>query len=301
MTVGSTMPRVGEAPVPDPTVRAVRPTPAARPRAAVPARPPVDLEVVIPALDEERRLPATLDRTLEYLTAQPFSSAVVVVDNGSTDATADLVRAAAGGEVGVHVVGCASPGKGAAVRRGFLSGRSAMVGFMDADLSTPVETLDRVVPLLRAGATSVIASRAVTEASRAVPQGLVRRLGGDVFRAAARTVLPDVADSQCGFKFFDGPTVRAVLADCEVDGFSFDLELLGRLQRDGHEIVELPVVWTDSEGSTFSPIRHGVRSFTDTYRIRRLLGRAGRTTAPRVIDLTDATRDAGTRELVGAR
>lgn len=235
------------------------------------SRPGVDLEVVIPALNEELRLPGTLARTLEYLGRQPYSSAVVVVDNGSVDGTAEVVRAAVGGPVPVHLVGCAARGKGRAVRRGFTTGRSRFVGFMDADLATPVETLDRVVPLLRQGATAVIASRNCDAAVRAVRQGALRRIGGGAFRVATRSVVPQVSDSQCGFKFFSGAAVRAVIAECDVDGFSFDVELLGRLQRSGHRIVEVPVVWTDVSGSTFHPVRHGLRSFSDTVRIRRLL------------------------------
>jgi len=298
MTLGTTLPSVTVSPLRRVTDGRGRST-----RASLAVRRPVELEIVIPALDEERRLPATLRHTLGYLADQPFSSAVVVVDNGSTDATADLVRAEMGGPVPVHVVGCALPGKGAAVRRGFMSGRSDMVGFMDADLSTPVETLDRVVPLLRRGATSVIASRSVDDASRAVPQGLVRRVGGDLFRATAKTVLPGVADSQCGFKFFDGPTVRSMLGHCEIDGFSFDLELLGRLQRAGHEIVELPVVWTDSAGSTFRPLKHGMRSFSDTLRIHRLLAEQARQVPvrPADIDLGEPARAAEGSVLAGVR
>ncbi|MGY1710113.1 glycosyltransferase [Geodermatophilus sp. SYSU D00758] len=254
-------------------------------------RPFVELEVVIPALNEERRLPATLARTVEYLARQDYSSAVVVVDNGSVDRTADVVREVMRrSQVPVHLVGCAAPGKGSAVRRGLVTGRSRFVGFMDADLATPIETLDRVVPLLRSGVTTVIGSRNAPGAIRAVPQGVVRRAGGEAFRAASRTVLPGVTDSQCGFKFFSGQVVRRAITDCRVSGFSFDVELLGRLQRAGHAIVEVPVTWTDMAGSTFNPVRHGLRSFTDTVRVRRLLsGRRNVQVAP-IIDLETIRR-----------
>jgi dolichyl-phosphate beta-glucosyltransferase len=239
-------------------------------------RPHVELEVVIPALNEEARLPQTLARTVDYLAQQHYSSAIVVVDNGSVDDTADVVRRAArSSAVPVHLVGCATPGKGSAVRRGFTTGLAEYVGFMDADLATPIETLDCVLPLLRNGVTAVIGSRNAHAAVRAVPQGALRSAGGEAFRAATRTVLPGIADSQCGFKFFSGPAVRRVLGDCRIDGFSFDVELLGRLQRVGHVVVEVPVVWTDVAGSTFSPLRHGVRSFADLVRIHRLLAGAG--------------------------
>ncbi len=234
-------------------------------------RPVVDLEVVIPAFNEESRLPATLDRTLRYLDQQPYTAAVVVVDNGSQDGTARVARAFGGGSVPVHVVGWTQPGKGSAVRRGFATSSAHLLGFMDADLATPVETLDRVVPLLQAGHAAVIGSRRAPGSEFAVPQGALRRFGGNAFRAAARSLLPTVEDSQCGFKFFRGPIARAISARCRVDGFSFDVELLARLHRAGHGIVEVGVTWTDVEGSTFSPLRHGLRSFSDTVRIHRLL------------------------------
>jgi dolichyl-phosphate beta-glucosyltransferase len=231
-------------------------------------RPVVDLEIVIPAYDEESRLPATLAAAVEHLAGLSISSAVVVVDNGSVDRTSDLATAAQG-NVPVYLLGCRRRGKGSAVRRGFATSRARWVGFMDADLATPMDTLDRVLPMLGRGSTVVIASRNAGEADRVVKQSAFRRAGGSVFRLAARSILPDVADSQCGFKFFDGAAVRAVLDDCSIDGFSFDVELLARMRRDGHDIVEVPVLWTDVPGSTFSPLKDGMRSFSDTVRIHR--------------------------------
>jgi dolichyl-phosphate beta-glucosyltransferase len=255
-------------------------------------RPHVELEVVIPAFNEEQRLPRTLASTIAYLAQQDFTSAIVVVDNGSVDGTAEVVRRVArDSAIPVYHVGCATPGKGSAVRRGFATSRARHVGFMDADLATPIETLDRVLPLLRSGVEAVIASRNAEGAVRAVPQGALRTVGGEAFRAASRTVLPGLSDSQCGFKFFSGPAVRRVLADCRIDGFSFDIELLGRLQRAGHQISEVPVVWTDVAGSTFHPIRHGLRSFADTVRIHRLLA-AAVPAAPAVIDVAAQRRPA---------
>lgn len=263
-------------------------------------RPHVELEVVIPALNEELRLPLTLAKTVAYLARQDYRGAIVVVDNGSVDGTADVVRRAArSSAVPVHLVGCATPGKGSAVRRGFATSRARYVGFMDADLATPIETLDQVLPLLRNGIPAVIGSRNADGAVRAVPQGALRSAGGGAFRAASRTVLPGIADSQCGFKFFSGPAVRRVLGDCRIDGFSFDVELLGRLQRAGHVVAEVPVVWTDVAGSSFSPMRHGLRSFADTVRIHRLLAEMGTAPAPSVIDL-DAPRHAAVDALAVA-
>lgn len=241
-----------------------------------PCRQPVattaDLDIVVPARDEAARLPRTLDRTLEYLQDQPYRSRVLVVDNGSVDRTADVARGFADGPVPVEVLSCARPGKGVAVRTGFAATTARYVGFMDADLATPVETLDLVVPLLEGGSTVVIGSRRAEGARLVVPQSVTRRLGGSLFRAASQHVLPGVTDSQCGFKFFRGDVVRLVAARCRVEGFGFDVELLGRLREAGHDAVEVPVTWTDVPGSTFSPLRHGLRSFTEAIGVRRPLG-----------------------------
>jgi hypothetical protein len=170
---------------------------------------------------------------------------------------------------------------------------------MDADLATPIETLDRVMPLLRAGETTVIGSRNVEGAQRAVPQGVVRRVGGEAFRAAYRTLLPGVNDSQCGFKFFAGAVVREAISRCGLDGFSFDVELLGRLQRAGHDIVEVPVLWTDQAGSTFNPVRHGLRSFADTVRVHRMFAdeRPGEWAVPTDLDAARRARTSAADEL----
>lgn len=236
-------------------------------------RPPVDLEVVIPAYNEERRLPHTVATTVEYLHEAPWTSAVVVVDNGSVDRTADAAASHGSDRVPVHLVGCRTPGKGAAVLRGFATGTSRFTGFMDADLATPVETLGVAVPLLQDGYAAVIGSRYAAEARLVNPQPGLRRIGGSLFRALTRTVLPDVADSQCGFKFFSRPMLEPVTPLLGVSGFAFDVELLALVRRHGGSIVELPVDWTDMPGSSFSPVRHGPKTFVDIVRIQRSLYR----------------------------
>lgn len=236
------------------------------------ARPPVELELIVPAFNEEHRLPATLAATLDHLARRPWTSAVVVVDNDSCDATRDVVarfEAARGPDrpSPVYVLGCSERGKGAAVRRGIATSAARYIGFIDADNATPIGTLDAVMARLEEGYGSVIGSRRAPGARYEVRQSQLRQGGGWVFRRLARRAVPGVADTQCGFKFFDGPAVRAVLGGCHVDGFAFDVELLARLVRTGRQVVEVPVAWSDVPGSTFSPRRDGLRSLTDLLRI----------------------------------
>ncbi|MFD4371293.1 glycosyltransferase [Streptomyces sp. NPDC058486] len=230
-------------------------------------RPPVDLELIIPAYNEEGRLPGTIDATVAFLAGRPWSSAVVVVDNNSSDATGDIVERFPHPRVPLYTIGCSDPGKGAAVRRGLLTSTARFVGFEDADSATPIGTLDQVMALLTAGHSAVIASRLAAGARYEIEQPLLRRCGGWAFRALAHRALPGIADTQCGFKFFDGPLVRAAAVGCRIDGFAFDVELLARLARRGADIVEVPVAWTDMPGSTFSARRDGLHSMADLVRL----------------------------------
>jgi dolichyl-phosphate beta-glucosyltransferase len=253
-----------------PTVLATPEAPVTPARSDVESllRPPVDLEVVIPAYNEEARLPDTLARTAELLATRPWTSRVVVVDNGSVDTTAEAASSDWSG-VDVCVIGCASPGKGAAVRRGLLTSSAGIVGFMDADLATPIDTLDRVMEEVRDGADVVIGSRYLPGSEFAIEPTATRRAGTAAFRQISRRLVPGIADTQCGFKFFRRDVVTPVLQRVETDGFTFDLEVLTLSARLGYDIREVPVRWTAQPGSTFRPLRDGGPSFAAAFRLLR--------------------------------
>ncbi|MEJ2885879.1 glycosyltransferase [Actinomycetospora aeridis] len=232
--------------------------------ASTATRRAADLEIVIPAYNEAERLPRTLEATAAFLARQPWDVRIVVVDNGSVDDTAEVARRVAArwaDVVEIDVIGCSTKGKGAAVARGLSTSTSRFVGFMDADLSTPVETLTAAMYHLQTGAGAVIASRHAPGAAFAEPQPLGRRVGGAAFRALSRSLVPGVRDSQCGFKFFSRELVARALEECRVTNFAFDVELLRRVRQAGGDIVEVPVTWTDDARSTFHPVRDGIPSF----------------------------------------
>ena len=232
-------------------------------------RPACHLEILIPSLNEAERLPRTLLRTIEYLEAQAYSSSLVVVDNGSIDRTVDLVRRTRSPRVPVTVIGCAQSGKGAAVRRGMRTSGARFVGYMDADLATPIETLDVVVPLLEQGSQAVVGSRYVDAAVFAERQPVLRLASGMAFRALATRVLRGIADSQCGFKFFAGDLARVVSRHLSIDGFAFDVELLWALIERGIPVTEIPVVWSDRKGSTLRLKADGARAVMDILSLAR--------------------------------
>jgi glycosyltransferase involved in cell wall biosynthesis len=232
-------------------------------------RPSYYLEVLIPSLNEAGRLPETLARTIEYLEAQAYSSSLVVIDNGSIDQTVDLVSKARSHDVQVSVIGCAQRGKGAAVRRGIHTSSARFVGYMDADLATPIETLDIVVPLLETGCQAVVGSRRIDGAVLAERQPIHRVASGAAFRMMANLILREIADTQCGFKFFAGDLVRTVARQLSIDGFAFDIELLWAVIQHNARITEVPVKWSDKEGSTLRMKTDGWRAIVDLFRLTR--------------------------------
>lgn len=236
-------------------------------------RSAVDLEVIIPAYNEAGRLPSTLSNTVDFLRKQPWNSRIVVVDNGSADDTGYVVRRMSASSSGVPItlIGCSRPGKGAAVRRGLLSGTSTYTGFFDADLATPLDTLTAAMEHLNLGASAVIASRHSPGSTFVRRQQFGRRLGGAAFRVMTSSMVHGVCDTQCGFKFFERGAITRAMVQCRTAGFAFDVEVLRRIQREGGRIIEIPIAWTDGADSTFHPFRDGAASFASLVQMQRLL------------------------------
>ncbi|MEU4245032.1 glycosyltransferase [Actinoplanes sp. NPDC026619] len=237
-----------------------------RGRSAVPRR---ELELLIPAFNEERRLSDTLTALARHLLRSGINGTIRVIDNGSSDRTAEVVDRAAAAGLPVTITGCSRRGKGAAVTRGMLTSTARWVGFCDADLATPAEAIDDALDQLRAGQQVVIGSRRCEGAQLELRQPLVRRVGGTGFRMLTRRYSGPVADTQCGFKFFEATAARAVFADIRLAGFAFDLEVVARARSLGLSMVEIPVAWRDQEGSTFRPLADGRRVARELWRLHR--------------------------------
>ena len=228
------------------------------------------MQFVIPAYNEEARLPGTLRDLNSYISTRsrvPEALEVIVVDNNSTDATAEVARTGSTPILPVRVISCAEPGKGAAVRAGIAATDASLVGFMDADGATSLEAYDEAWRLITCGADVAIASRAVEGSRCMVRHSRLREHGANVYRSLAGRVVPGINDTQCGFKVMRGDLARRVFSQVETAGFSFDIEFLARAQGLGAAIAEFPATWVDVAGSTFDPVRHGAESFADLARI----------------------------------
>ena len=225
--------------------------------------PPASVEIIVPARNEATRLRGGLALLCRKAAALPLRAEIVVVDSASTDATSEVVRSWPAGPVPVRLLRCERVGKGIAVRAGLLATRAPFVGFCDADMATELTALDVALGLLAAGSPMVIGSRALAGSVVQVRSSTARRAGAAAFRAMARRIVPDATDTQCGFKFFSGPLVRAAALSLRTAGFVFDVELIARCQRLGATLTEIPVCWRDVAGSTFSVRRHSAGAFRD--------------------------------------
>lgn len=235
-----------------------------------------DLDIVVPVYNEESRLGATLRALLAHTATLPITVAITVVDNGSVDRTAEVVDEVAErrpDNAVLRLIGCARQGKGAAVRRGLLASTARWRGFCDADLSTPPHMLTDVLGHLQQGAPVVIGSRRTPGASYATPQPLVRRLGSSTFRLLTHPLVGNIADTQCGFKFFSGEAAQQIFRRVTANGFAFDVEVLAVARRLGMPVVEVPVRWTDQAGSSFHVWSHGRRVVAEVVAVRSALTR----------------------------
>jgi dolichyl-phosphate beta-glucosyltransferase len=224
------------------------------------------LSVVIPAFNEERRLPGTLATILTCLRARGGTFEVLVVDDGSTDRTVEIAEQA-GPEVRV-LKNPGNRGKGYSVRNGMLSARGEWRLMSDADLSTPIRELNRLEAALAGGAQIAIASRAVSGANLEKRQSILRESSGRFFNLIVRWLhLPGIMDTQCGFKLFSAAAAEAAFRDSKLDGFAFDVEALVLAKRAGFTISEVPVTWRNDEQSRVS-FGRGLAAFADLFRLR---------------------------------
>lgn len=224
-----------------------------------------EISIVIPAFNEALRLPATLDRIQRYLATSNLPAEVIVVDDGSRDDTVQIVRERAARWPQLTLIQAEhNGGKGEAVRLGMAAARGRYRIFSDADLSVPIDDLEKLLRPLRAGAGVAIASRGLRESQVELHQPWYRETMGKIFNRLVRIfVLGGVNDTQCGFKAFTAEVAERVFPPLQTHGFGFDVEVLYRAQRAGYRIVEVPTRWINSPQSRVHPIRHSLAMFIE--------------------------------------
>jgi dolichyl-phosphate beta-glucosyltransferase len=233
---------------------------------------PVYLSIVIPAYNEEKRIGPSLGKILEYLKTKPFAAEVIVVDDGSRDKTSEVAGAALEGRVPFRTIRLeANHGKGSAVKAGVLASSGQVILFTDADLSTPIEELDKFLPRLDEGFDIVIGSRALPGCDIRSRQAAPREALGKLFNRLVRlSVMKGCPDTQCGFKVFRRSAAMDLFSRLQTKGFSFDVELLLLARKAGYRMAEVPVVWCNSRPSRVRIVRGSWQMLRELRRIRRL-------------------------------
>jgi glycosyltransferase involved in cell wall biosynthesis len=235
------------------------------------------LSVVIPAYNESARIELTLDRVMACVAKQGWDAEVLVVDDGSTDATPEIVQAWMERHPGLHLIqNEGNRGKGYSVRNGLLQAEGEVVMFTDADLSAPMEEAELLLAAIRDGADVAIGSRWMDKTRQTIHQPLYRKFFGRCFNWVTRVVMGlPFKDTQCGFKAFKRPVAQVIFRLQRIERWGFDPEILFIARKLGYDIREVPVTWGHDERSRMSYLRDGMKMLEEmaTIRANSLAGR----------------------------
>jgi glycosyltransferase involved in cell wall biosynthesis len=237
--------------------------------------PPPFLSIIIPAYNEESRIGQTLERVTAYLKGQKYSWEVVVANDGSIDGTGDIVREWWAGCAGVKLLDLRHGGKGWAVKNGMLQSRGRFRFLCDADLSMPIEHLERFISKEGSKWDVAIGSREAP-GSRRIGEPWGRHLMGRIFNTLTRLLAaPRIKDTQCGFKLFRAAAAERLFGLQRLEGFGFDAEVLFLARKMGYSMGEVGIDWHYQPRSKVRPVRDSLRMVADLFNVRwaYLLGR----------------------------
>jgi glycosyltransferase involved in cell wall biosynthesis len=225
---------------------------------------------ILPAYNESERIAATVDKVLTYVREHNWNAELIVVNDGSSDATAEIVRAMGAQNPAVQLrENPGNRGKGYSVRNGMLHARGEILLFSDADLSSPITEADKLFAALAAGSDIAIGSRWLNTELQIQRQPMHRQLFGRIFNLALRLILGlNYKDTQCGFKAFSRRAASAIFPLQQIERWGFDPELLFLSRKMGFSCVEVPVEWSHREGTRIAPLRDGIKMFFEALTIR---------------------------------
>ncbi len=225
--------------------------------------------LIFPAFNESHRLTVTLEKVLAYITQQRWRAEVIVVDDGSTDATANIVRNFAKGNPAVQLLqNPGNRGKGYSVRNGMLNAHGDILLFSDADLSSPISEATKLFAALET-ADVAIGSRWLDSDVQTQRQSVMRQGFGRVYNLLLRIILGlNYKDTQCGFKAFTRSAARLIFSAQRVERWGFDSELLYLAKMYGLRVAEVPVEWGHAPASKINPVTDGARMFAEMLSVR---------------------------------
>lgn len=224
------------------------------------------LSIIIPSYNEEKIISRTLTKIIDFLDKKDINYEIIVADDGSKDKTREIVKKFNNARLTKKR---RNKGKGYSVKQGVMLAKGDYILFSDADLSTPIEELDKFMNIINKGYDIVIASRNLKESIIPVKQPFFRRILGKTFPLLVNfIILPGFKDTQCGFKLFKKETAKKIFKKQTLNGFSFDVELLFIAKRYNYKIKEAPVTWSNALDSKVNPINDSMRMFLDILKIR---------------------------------
>ncbi len=235
------------------------------------------ISIVIAAYNEEQRIGKSLLKIKSYLDGQNLDYEIIVVDDGSTDNTKQVVTDCKPEIGNLKIISYQiNKGKGFALRQGVIASKGRKVLLSDADLSTPIEELDKLLPLISNKEHDIIiGSRALKASTIIVSQPWWRQGMGKIFnRFVKLLVLDGISDTQCGFKLFSGDVARSLFKDACIDRFAFDVEILALAKKRGYIVLEEPVKWINSPDSKVHPVFDSLKMLLDLIKIRMIVERA---------------------------
>jgi len=228
----------------------------------------MNISIVIPAYNEEKRIEPTLKKIITYLNSNFVKYEIIIVDDCSKDMTYKIISKYKMDNIKI-LRNKMNMGKGYSVKKGILNARYNLVLFSDSDLATPIEELKNFIDYIKKGYDIVIASRNLEESNVKVKQHLYKQLMGKTFLLLVNIVTGlKFKDTQCGFKLFKKDIIQKIIKLQTIDRFSFDTEILFIAKKLGYKIKEAPVTWINQKGTKVKPIGDGIKMFIDMFRMK---------------------------------